>query len=78
MEWGVAVRGRLHGRHIELDEEVAALDGEVEVFVRPVALAQPTVTDMLQLIATFPPGSRTKEDIDRQIAEDHSAWDRRG
>ncbi len=34
MERGVVVRGTLHGRHIELDERVDELDGEVEVFVR--------------------------------------------
>ena len=76
MERGVVVRGRLHGRHIDLDEAVDALDGEVEVTVRPFAGAHPTVADMLALVATFPAGTRTKEDIDRQVAEEHVSWDR--
>jgi len=31
---------------------------------------------MLALVATFPPGGRTKEDIDHQIAEGRATWDR--
>jgi hypothetical protein len=76
MERGVVVRGRIHGRRIDLDEPVDQLEGEVEVVVRPVTAAQPTVADMLALIATFPPGTRSKEDIDRQIAEERASWDR--
>ena len=55
---------------------VAEPDGEVEVTVRPVTAAHPTVADLLAVVATFPPGTRTKEDIDRQIAEDRAGWDR--
>ena len=44
-----------------------------DLTVRPVAAAQPTVADMLGLLATLPPGTRSKEDIDRQIADDRSA-----
>jgi hypothetical protein len=73
---GVVVRGRLCGRHIDLDEPVAELDGEVEVTVRPIAAALPTLADFLAVVATFPSGTRTKEDIDRQIAEDRAGWDR--
>jgi hypothetical protein len=39
-------------------------------------LAGSTVADMLAWVATFPPGTRTKEDIDRQVAEEHASWDR--
>jgi hypothetical protein len=76
MERGVVVRGRIHGRRIDLDEPVDQLEGEVEVVVRPVQAPHPTVADMLALIATFPPGTRSKEDIDRQIAEERASWDR--
>jgi len=76
MERSAVVRGRLHGKHIDLDEAVDAQDGEVEVTVRPVAGARPTVADMLSLVATFPPAGRTKEDIDHQIAEERAGWDR--
>jgi hypothetical protein len=76
MPSSAVVRGRLHGRHIELDEAVDARDGEVEVTVRPLAETHPTVADMLALIASFPPGTRTKEDVDQQIAEERAGWDR--
>jgi len=76
MERGVVVRGRLRGRRIDLDEPVDQLDGEVEVTVRSIASPHRTVTDMLAVLATFPPGTRSKEDVDRQIAEERASWDR--
>ena len=76
MERGVVVRGRLRGRRIELDEDVDELDGEVEVFVRSVAPAHRTVSALLALIATLPPGARTKDDIDAELAAERGGWDR--
>jgi hypothetical protein len=76
MDHGVIVRGQLHGRRIDLDEAVEARDGEVEVTVRPVAGPRPTASDMLALLATLSAGARTKSDIDRQVAEDRTSWDR--
>jgi len=70
------VRGRLHGRRIDLDEAVGQPDGEVEVTVRPISEEHATVGDLLALVATFPPGTRGKDAIDRQIAEDRAGWDR--
>ena len=72
----MVVWGWLRGRHIDLDETVAEHDGEVEVTVRPVTAEHPTVADLLAVVAKFPPGTRTKEDIDRQVAEDRAGWDR--
>jgi hypothetical protein len=77
MQRGVVVRGRLHGRLIELDERMDALEGEVEVVVRP-ADATPRPPDVLEVIATLPAGTRTKDDIDRQLHEDRSGWAGRG
>ena len=75
MERGVVVRGRLHGRRIDLDEPVDQLEGEVEVVVRPVVpeRAKPVET-VFEFIRKLPPGTRTKEDIDRQIAEERESW----
>jgi len=75
MERGVVVRGRLHGRHIDLDEPVDQIDGEVEVVVRAVehTPAKP-VESIFEFIRKLPPGTRTKEDIDRQIAEERDGW----
>jgi hypothetical protein len=77
MERGVVVRGKLHGRHIELDEQVDELDGEVEVFLRPV-VATPRPPDVLEVIASLPAGNRSKDDIDRQLADDRAGWTGRG
>lgn len=77
MERGVVVRGTLHGRHIELVEQVDELDGEVEVFVRSVG-ATPRPPDVLEVIASLPAGTRSKDDIDRQLADDRAGWNGRG
>ena len=73
MARGVVGRGMLHGRHLELNERVDGLDGEVEVFVRSVGttLRPP---DVLEVIATMPAGTRTKRDIDSQLAQDRAGW----
>jgi hypothetical protein len=73
MRRGVVVRGRLHGQHIELDEKIDALDGEVEVVVRS-ADSTPRPPDVLEVIANLPAGTRSKEDIDQQLANDRSGW----
>lgn len=77
MERGIVVRGRLRGRHIELEEDVGELDGEVEVFLRA-ATSTPRPPDVLEVIAGLPVGSRTKDDIDRQVDDDRSGWTHRG
>ncbi len=75
MERGVVVRGRLHGRQIDLDEPVDQIDGEVEVVVRAVEPARETPAESIfELIRKLPPGTRAKEDIDRQIAEERDSW----
>ena len=75
MERGVVVRGRLHGRHIHLDEPVDQLEGEVEVVVRAVEHERPSaVESIFDFIRKLPPGTRTKEDIDRQIADERDSW----
>jgi hypothetical protein len=77
MERGVVVRGRLRGRHIELEEDVGELDGEVEVFLRA-AVSTPRPPDVLEVIGGLPVGTRTKDDIDRQVADDRAGWTQRG
>jgi hypothetical protein len=67
----------LRGRHIELEEGVDELDGEVEVFLRPVS-ATPRAPDVLEVIAGMPIGTRSKGDIDNQLAEDRAGWSGRG
>jgi hypothetical protein len=75
MQRAIIVRGRLSGpRRIELDEPVDQVTGEVEVFVRPVQAETVPKRDIFDVLQSLPPGTRTKEDIDRQIAEERDSW----
>lgn len=75
MERAIIVRGRLSGpRRIDLDEPVDEVTGEVEVFVRPVQAEPAAKRDLFEVLRSLPPGTRTKEDIDRQIAEERDSW----
>lgn len=79
METALIVRGRISSsRHIELDEAVPGIDGEVEVVLRRVATPErPDTVDVFELISTASPGTRSKEDIDRQIVDERGSWDDR-
>ena len=83
MERVVTVRGRLtDSRHIELDEPVDEIAGDVEVTVRPLDHArQEAATDIEALVrvadewrAKHPDHRRSKEDIDRDLAEERASW----
>lgn len=76
METALIVRGRIsNARHIELDEAVPGIDGEVEVVLRRVSAPEQSGTvDVFELIAASSPGARSKADIDRQIAEERGSW----
>lgn len=79
MERAIIVRGTLSDPlHIELAEPVTGLRGEVEVVVRsvPDSQSQPR-QDIFDFIAGLSPGTRSKEDIDRQIQEERDAWGER-
>jgi hypothetical protein len=76
MERAIIVRGTLSDPlHIELVEPITGLRGEVEVVVRsaPNSQSQPR-QDIFDFIASLSPGTRAKEDIDRQIQEERDAW----
>jgi hypothetical protein len=76
METALIVRGRIsNSRHIELDEAVPGVDGEVEVMVRRVVPPEQAGTvDVFELISTASAGTRSKEDIDQQVADERSSW----
>jgi hypothetical protein len=61
-------------RHIELDEPLTGVVGKVEIIVRSTGEPQPVAGDILDLVSALPAGSRTKEDIDRQMQEERSSW----
>jgi len=76
MERSIVVRGKLtDAQHIELDEPVTELEGPVDIVLRSV----PSATDgqdedIFDFIAKLPPGTRSKEDIDRQIRDERESW----
>ena len=68
------MRGRLNGsRRIDLDEALDEASGDVEVVVRSI---EPTQTaprrKLLDVIRGLPAGTRSKEDIDDQIAAERA------
>ena len=72
----IILRGRLlDSRHIELDEPISNITGRIEISIRPIALDDQGVpVDVLDFIESLPPGTRTKEDIDKQIKEERDSW----
>jgi len=78
MKKSIVVRGRLSGsRHIDLEEPVTGIEGEVEVVLRPVPVKPEKPKEgILDFIARMPGGTRSKEDIDRQIREERDSWGR--
>lgn len=76
MERTVVVKGKLSdSRHVELDEPVTGISGPVEVVLRPSRpRADGDKEDIFDFIARLPPGSRSKDDIDRQIRAERDSW----
>jgi hypothetical protein len=76
MQTAVIILGRLEdSRHIELEEPVEEMQGEVEVTLRPSHRQEAGQhQNIFELIASLPPGTRSKEDIDAQIAEERGSW----
>jgi len=79
MERAVVVRGKLtDARHIELDEPVTEIEGPVDIVLRAVPSAPDGQDeDVFEFIAKLPPGTRSKEDIDRQIRAERESWGER-
>jgi hypothetical protein len=83
MERAVIVKGRVtDSRHIELHEPVDDIAGEVEVTLRPLDQAREVEATDLDAIgrieeewrAKHPDRLRSKEDIDRYLAEERASW----
>ena len=76
MRRAIIIRGKLaDSQHIELAEPVDEMQGDVEVTLRAVVDEDEGVgKDIFEHIASLPPGNRTKEDIDRQIADERASW----
>jgi hypothetical protein len=79
MERTIIVHGRISApRRIELDEPVTELQGDVEVVLRPSPRAEVVSENkresILDFLAHLSQGTRSKEDIDRQLHEERDAW----
>jgi hypothetical protein len=78
MQRGCVFRGKVSGRRIELDESVDELEGNVEVFVKPLTpVAQPR-TDLRDVLRRLPQGSLGKVDVDARLRDARHGWDERG
>jgi hypothetical protein len=68
----VVIKGRKVGpQTVELDEPLPEQASEIEVLAH---VKTEGGRKLSEIIASFPPGKRSKEDIDRQIREDRDAW----
>ncbi|MCL2723292.1 MAG: hypothetical protein FWD69_02550 [Polyangiaceae bacterium] len=78
MDRAIIVRGRLNGpQRIDLEEPVKEITGEVEVVIHPIERAgTKSREDIFEFLRSLPTGTRSKEDIDQQIAEERSSWSR--
>jgi hypothetical protein len=69
----VVIKGRVVGpQTVELAEPLPDQTSEVEVIARVKTSGRGKLSDILR---SFPPGTRRKEDIDRQVNEERDAWD---
>jgi intergrase/recombinase len=49
---------------------------DVEVVVHLPEQSPVRLQELIDFLKSLPPGTRSKEDIDRQIEEDRGSWDR--
>lgn len=76
MEETIIVKGRMADpTHIELEEPLTVIQGKIEIAIR-LAHATQARKDIRELVLAFPAGKRTKQDIDRQVDSERSAWER--
>ncbi len=75
MTKAVVVKGQLVGPStVELDEPVDEPAGEVEVILR-IPTQEGNVEGLAAFLRGLPAGTRTKDDIDRQLREERESWD---
>ena len=75
MRRAIVIRGRLaDSRHIELDEPVDDMQGNVEITLRPVREAARPRRDIADIIASWRGGQRTKDEMDALLADERASW----
>jgi hypothetical protein len=78
MQRGYVLRGKMKGRRIDLDESVDELDGDVEIFVKPLTSGPHASPDLRDVLLLLPQGSLGKEDVDARLRDARHGWDDRG
>jgi len=69
----VIIKGRVVGpKTVELAEPLPEQTSEVEVVARVKTIGRGNLSDVLR---SFPPGTRSKEDINRHVNEERGSWD---
>lgn len=73
----IVVEGRLVSpTQIELNNPVVVTDPAIIIEIRPRQTSRhEAVLALLEHMGSMPPGTRSKEDIDRQIEEDRAGWE---
>ncbi len=73
----VIVKGHIVGNTtVELEEPVPGVATDVQVLVRVAGEELGRPDRISDFLSSLPPGTRSKEDIDRLINEDRGSWDR--
>lgn len=76
MQRAIVVKGHMISpTTVELDEPVSDVTGDVEVVLRTVVEDQTGQGETIfEFLRRLPPGTRIKEEIDRQIREERGSW----
>ncbi len=76
MSRAVIVKGHaVDGTTVRLEEPLPPDAKEIEVVVRLQDKPGRSRQKLGDFLRSLPPGTRTQEDIDRQIAEERNSWD---
>jgi hypothetical protein len=71
----IIVKGRLVGpKNVELDEEVHASSGEVQVIVQTDRKEIDQTPSVFEFLRQLPAGTRDKAELDRQIRQERESW----
>ena len=78
MEQAVVVFGRLTSpTTVELDEAVPSMHPEVQVILRPRVDRVAPLGSVFDLLRSLPPGTRSKDEIDRRLQAERDSWGER-
>ena len=75
MQEAILIRGRLTGpKSVESDEPVTDLEAEIEVIVRSGHTVGQGSQLGLGLLRNIPTGTRSRQEIDRQLNDERESW----